>query len=77
MKTLMLFAAAMLIFVPYSVQAEPPDPTPGATKPVREQNLDANDWIAVHEQGEADVNIVNDQAIDVNVTGGAGRSKDC
>jgi hypothetical protein len=65
--------------------AENPDPHPGAPLPVREQNLDANGWIAVHEQGEADVNITNGSlqvsgavsvsnfpaAQDVNVTGGA------
>lgn len=69
MKSVQLFAAAMLIFVSFSVQAQgPPDPTPGATKPVREQNLDENEWIAVHEQGTANVEV---QGIaDVYVTGG-------
>jgi len=40
--------------------AQPPDPTPGATQPVREQNLDADGLIRVHEQGVADVNVTND-----------------
>jgi hypothetical protein len=40
--------------------AAPPDPTPGATQPVREQNLDADGLIRVHEQGVADVNVTND-----------------
>jgi hypothetical protein len=39
--------------------AEPPDPTPGATSPVREQNLDGNGLIRVHEQGIADVTVTN------------------
>jgi hypothetical protein len=40
--------------------AVPPDPTPGATQPVREQNLDDDGLIRVHEQGVADVNVTND-----------------
>jgi len=76
MKRILVVSAAFLLAVSSSVQAQeeaegPPDPTPGATKPVREQNLDVNDWIAVHEQGTADVKIVNDEAIEVNVTGGS------
>ena len=64
------FLVAMLLIVSYNVQAqEPPDPTPGATKPVREQNLDTNDWIAVHEQGTAKVEVQG--VADVNVTGGS------
>ncbi|MGH2710839.1 MAG: hypothetical protein ACRDH9_06520 [Actinomycetota bacterium] len=57
-------------------KADPPDPNNGATKPVREQNLDGNGWIAVHEQGVADVNVQNsnlnvtlqNEELDVNVT---------
>jgi hypothetical protein len=64
------FLVAALLLVSYTAQAqEPPDPTPGATKPVREQNLDANDWIAVHEQGTANVEVQG--TADVNVTGGS------
>jgi hypothetical protein len=40
------------------VTAAPPDPTPGPSQPVREQNLDPDGWIAVHEQGTAEVNVV-------------------
>lgn len=69
MKSIQFFAAAMLIVVSFPVQAqEPPDPTPGATKPVREQNLDGNEWIAVHEQGTAKVEVQG--VADVYVTGG-------
>jgi len=50
-----------------TVFAEPPDPSPGATKPVREQNLDADGLIRVHEQGVADVNVTNDP-LNVNVS---------
>lgn len=40
--------------------ATPPDPTPGATLPTREQNLDADGLIRVREQGVADVDVTND-----------------
>jgi hypothetical protein len=40
--------------------AAPPDPTSGATQPIREQNLDDDGLIRVHEQGVADVNVTND-----------------
>lgn len=50
--------------------AGPPDPRPGATAPVREQNTDADGWIRVHEQGVADVNVTND-ILDVNLTNDA------
>lgn len=39
--------------------AQPPDPNPGSTQPVREQNLDAGGLIRMHEQGIADVNVTN------------------
>ena len=39
--------------------AEPPDPTPGATLPTREQNLDDDGLIRVHEQGIAKVDVTN------------------
>ena len=45
----------------------PPDPHPGATGPVREQNVDGSGYIAVHEQGVAAVDITNSE-LDVNVT---------
>ena len=40
-------------------EAGPPDPTPGATQPMREQNLDTDGLIRVHEQGTANVNVTN------------------
>jgi hypothetical protein len=39
--------------------AQPPDPRPGATQPVREQNLDSSGAVRVHEQGTANVNLTN------------------
>lgn len=81
MKRILMFFVAVLLAASYSVQAEdeaadpPPDPVPGATKPVREQNLDANEWIAVHEQGTANVEVQNDETnpipVDANITGGS------
>jgi hypothetical protein len=73
MKLLQFFVVVLLV-VSYSVQAQeeaPPDPTPGATKPVREQNLDDNEWIAVHEQGTANVEVQNDETnpIPVDIQG--------
>jgi hypothetical protein len=39
--------------------ADTPNPTPGPSQPVREQNLDPNGLIRVHEQGTANVNVTN------------------
>ena len=39
------------VLVGIVVAAPPPDPTPNVPIAVREQNLDANGWIKVHEQG--------------------------
>ena len=76
MKRILMFVVVVLLTTPYSAQAQdeaegPPDPVPGATKPVREQNLDANEWIAVHEQGTANVEVQNDETnpIPVDVQG--------
>ena len=41
------------------VKGEQPNPTPGPSQPVLEQNKDANGFIRVHEQGTADVNVTN------------------
>ena len=72
MKTILIVCAAtMLLSVSFSVQADPPDPTPGATKLVREQNLDENGSIAVHEQGVVSVANEDGGELDVNVTGGS------
>ena len=45
----------------------PPDPHEGATMPVREQNVDSQGYIAVHEQGTAKVDVQNSE-LDVNIT---------
>jgi len=60
-------------------RGQAPDPRPGATQPVREQNLDAGGAIRVHEQGTANVNVTNESlavqvgnsSLDVNVQGGS------
>lgn len=64
----LLLAAALLIASPY-VLAEKPDPNvPNPPLQVLEHNVDGNGWIAVHEQGTADVEIVGSTELDVNVT---------
>jgi hypothetical protein len=50
-----LIAGTMLV---QPVAATPPEPIPAPDMPVVEQNLDADGYIAVHEQGTADVNVV-------------------
>ena len=40
----------------FEAEAKPPPPGP---QPVEEQNLDASGFIAVHEQGVADVNVLS------------------
>jgi hypothetical protein len=40
----------------FEAEAKPPSP---GSQPVEEQNVDANGYIAVHEQGVADVNVVS------------------
>ena len=61
--------AALLLAFAGSVLAVPPDPAlPNPPLQVREANVDDDDWIRVHEQGTAKVDV---QGIaDVNVTGG-------
>ena len=57
---LLVVAAGRLgVLVDSPVSAEVPDPTPGATSKIREQNLDPDGLIRVHEQGTADVNVTN------------------
>ena len=65
----------------FEAEAKPPPPEPPTPQPVLEQNLDADGFIAVHEQGVADVNVVSmpsqpiiDRVIVFaqNETGGAG-----
>ena len=53
----------------YVAVADKPNPNvPNPPLQVLEHNVDASGWIAVHEQGTADVEIVNTSSIDVNVT---------
>ena len=51
-------AAEKIVAGQVSAKARP-EPTPGPSMPIREQNLDANGLIRVHEQGVADVNVTN------------------
>jgi len=60
---------AVLALISYSVAAAPPTPAlPNPPLQVREANVDGNDWIAVHEQGTAKVEVQG--TADVHVTGG-------
>ena len=71
MNVLKIVVAAFSGVLAANVLAVAPDPNvPNPPLTTMEANVDENGWIAVHEQGEADVNIVNEEAIDVNVTGG-------
>jgi hypothetical protein len=63
----LLLAAAVLATSPF-VFAEKPDPVENPPLQIREQNLDPSGWIAVHEQGTADVSISSSTELDVNVT---------
>lgn len=49
------------------VIADKPDPVNNPPLQVREANVDSDDWIAVHEQGVADVRVTEGQ-IDVVIT---------
>jgi hypothetical protein len=40
-----------------AVRAQQPNPTPGPSQPVLEQNLDGHGWIKIHEQGVANANV--------------------
>jgi len=62
-----LLAAALLVASPL-VFAEKPDPVDNPPLQIREQNLDPTGWIAVHEQGTADVSISSSTELDVHVT---------
>lgn len=67
-----VLAVALIVAMATALPAEtPPDPRPGATQPTREQNLDPDGYIAVHEQGVAQVDITNETltvtgTVDVN-----------
>jgi len=59
MKRILLLVVILLLVSP-AVLAEKPDPTaPNRPLQVKEFNVDGNGWIAVHEQGTADVNVLN------------------
>ena len=65
---LLTMLTAVLVLVSYSVVAgTKPDPVPNPPLQVREANVDTDGWIAVHEQGEVDVNVIGGQ-FDGNVT---------
>ena len=78
-RLLMLSGLALLgsltLFGVAASTAAAPDPTPGPPQPVREQNLDADGFIRVHEQGVAKSEITNSNltvtlsnpSLDVNV----------
>jgi hypothetical protein len=87
-----LVVGGMVLIVGWGLSlatAQPPDPRPGATQPVRELNLDESGAIRVHEQGTAEVKVTNDSLAvagtvdvanfpakyDVNVIGGEMRVK--
>jgi hypothetical protein len=70
MKLFQLLVAALLLASSASVFAEKPDPTENPPLQVREANTDTSGYIAVHEQGTADVNVTGG-TINANVTGGS------
>ena len=74
------FALAAILGLGLSLAiADAPNPTPGPSQPVREQNLDPNGLIRVHEQGTANVNVTNvplpvTGTVNANVTGSVVRA---
>jgi len=68
MKFKQLSLAAALLLATPCIFAEKPDPVDNPPLQIREQNLDPSGWIAVHEQGTADVSISSSTELDVNVT---------
>ena len=69
MKLFQILVAALLLASSAIVFAEKPDPVDNPPLQVREANLDATGYIAVHEQGTAKVDIQNSE-LDVHVNGG-------
>ena len=61
--------AAMSVIFVHSAAAQKPDPVGKPVQQVQEVNVDADGYIAVHEQGIVDVKVLEE--VDVNVTGGA------
>ena len=71
MKLFQVLVAALLLISSAIVLAEKPDPNlPNPPLAVRDANVDGNDWIRVHEQGVASVDIIDTEELDVHVTGG-------
>lgn len=69
MKLIHVVLVALLLAAASSLYAEKPDPNvPNPPIQVLEYNVDGNGWIAVHEQGTADVSISSSTELDVNVT---------
>jgi hypothetical protein len=69
MKLFQFLLAALLLISSAIVLADKPDPVlPNPPLAVRDANVDGNDWIRVHEQGTAKVEVQG--TADVNVTGG-------
>lgn len=69
MRKLLIVLAVLLLASPLAVYAVKPDPNvPNPPLQVLEYNVDANGWIAVHEQGTASVDIVDTEELDVNIT---------
>ena len=79
MKLFQFMVAALLLVSSAIVLSAPPDPNlPNPPLAVREANVDGSDWIRVHEQGTAKVDVqgianvnVTGGTIDANVTGGS------
>ena len=69
MKSVQFLVAALLLVASPVVLAGKPDPNvPNPPLQVLEYNVDADGWIAVHEQGTASVDIVDTEELDVNIT---------
>ena len=67
MKLFQFLVAALLLISSPFIFAEKPDPVDNPPLQVREANTDTLGYIAVHEQGIADVNVIGGQ-IDANIT---------
>jgi hypothetical protein len=57
-RTLYLLAASVILVGVSLAAADIPNPAPGPSQKVLEQNLDENGLIRVHEQGTATVNVI-------------------
>jgi hypothetical protein len=68
MKLFQFLVAALLLASSAIVLAEKPDPNlPNPPLATRDANVDGNDWIRVHEQGTAKVDVTNSN-LDVTIT---------